>query len=146
MAPYTNYPLRSVVAVSGSGMPAGLVALTLDSVSDNGRPAKGGVPLGAAPEFRGLTFASVNETSEELVLGEEAYARSCAACHGATGEGGSGSPLLDRADYANIVRIIAQGQGELPVLGPTMSQAQIDAIAKHVAWSVVVIEIEGSVR
>jgi hypothetical protein len=32
------------------------------------------------------------------------------------------------------------------VLGPTMSQAQIDAIAKHVAWSVVVIEIEGSVR
>jgi mono/diheme cytochrome c family protein len=94
----------------------------------------------------GLTFASVNETSEELVLGEEAYARSCAACHGATGEGGSSSPLLDRADYANIVRIIAQGQGELPVLGPTTSQAEVDAIAKHVAWSVVVIEIEGSVR
>ena len=35
-------------------------------------------------------------------------------------------------DYANIARVIAQGQGEMPALGNALSPAEIEAIAKHV--------------
>ena len=56
----------------------------------------------------------------------------CASCHAAAGTGGIGPPLTGRSDFANIARVIAGGQGEMPALGNSLSPAEIDAISKHV--------------
>jgi glucose dehydrogenase/mono/diheme cytochrome c family protein len=121
-----------VVAISAPGKPAEIVALTLDGQSDNGKPPADGVPLGVAPKSSTMVAADIAATPEELALGATGYTRMCASCHGAAGAGGLGPPVTGRSDFANIVRVIAGGQGEMPALGNSLSPAEIDAIGKHV--------------
>lgn len=120
------------VAVSAAGKPAEIVAMTLDGVSDNGAPPSDGVPLAAAPKSSAMAAAAVTASAEELKLGAEAYQRTCSTCHGPRGEGAVGPMILGRNDFANIARVIAQGQGEMPTLAASLTPAEIDAIAKHV--------------
>ncbi len=121
-----------VVAVSGAGKPAELIALTLDGMSENGAPPPGGVLAAAAPPSSTAAVAAIPATAEELALGKAQFAARCAVCHGAEGRGGAGPSLTGRTDHANIVRVSAQGQGEMPALGGAMSAAEIDAVAKFV--------------
>lgn len=124
-----------VVAVSARGKPAELVALTLDGASDNGPAPAGGVALAAAPPSTRAQAASVSATPEELALGEAAFARTCAICHGPAGAGvrGAAAPALTgRTDFANITRAIAQGQGEMPAMASLMTPAEIEAVGKYV--------------
>jgi glucose dehydrogenase len=120
------------VAVSALGQPAEIVALTLDGASENGRAPAGGVPLAAAPPSSAAAAAAVTASPEELSLGRATYERMCAVCHGAQGQGATGPALAGRNDYVNIARVIAQGQGEMPTLASSLTQAEIDATAKHV--------------
>jgi glucose dehydrogenase len=53
-----------VVAVSGNGRPAELVALTLDGVSENGPPPAGGVQVAEAPPPPMPTAARIEATAE----------------------------------------------------------------------------------
>lgn len=125
-----------VVAVSQAGKPAEIVALTLDGVSDNGAPPPGGVPLAPAPPSSAAQAQAITATPEELARGQAAYGRVCAVCHAADGTGGLGPSIVGRTDHANIARVIAQGQGEMPALANSLTPAEIDAIAKYVvkAW------------
>jgi glucose dehydrogenase/mono/diheme cytochrome c family protein len=124
-----------VVAVSGNGRPAELVALTLDGVSENGPPPAGGVQVAEAPPSSMLTAARIEATAAELELGQAQYGAKCAACHGANGRGGFAPILTGRTDFPNIVRVVAQGQGEMPALGNNMTAAEIDAVSKYVVKS-----------
>lgn len=126
-----------VVAVSGAGKPAELVALTLDGLSENGRPPAAGVAAAVAPRSSTIAASELAASPEELALGRGQFATRCAACHGPEGRGGSGPVIAGRADFANIVRVVGQGQGEMPALGGAMSAAEIDAVAKFVvkAWA-----------
>ena len=45
---------------------------------------------------------------------------------------GIGPRITGRSDFANITRVIAQGQGEMPSLAASLTPAEIDAIGKHV--------------
>ena len=121
-----------VTAVSANGKPAELIAMTLDGASENGMAPGEGVPLSAAPASSAATAAAIAATSEELARGLTVYQRACITCHGARGEGGVGPMIAGRNDYANIVRVIAQGQGEMPSLANSLTAPEIDAIAKHV--------------
>lgn len=124
-----------VVAVSKRGAPAELVALTLDGMSENGAAPAGGVPLAAAPPSAKAAAQAVSATPEELALGKAMFDQTCAICHGADGvgmPGGNAPPLRDRTDYANIARVIAQGQGEMPSLAAALTEPQITATAKYV--------------
>ncbi|HEY8572896.1 PQQ-binding-like beta-propeller repeat protein [Phenylobacterium sp.] len=121
-----------VVAVSGTGKPAELVALTLDGMSDNGAPPPGGIQLAAAPPASTQAAARIEATPQELALGKAQYDGKCALCHGANGGEGPAPSLRGRTDLANITRVVAQGQGEMPALGSAMSAGEIQAVAKYV--------------
>ncbi len=121
-----------VVGVSQNGKPAELVALTLDGQSDNGAPPPGGVPASPAPPSTASVAAAITATPQELELGKAQYAAKCAACHGANGVEGFAPRLNGRADHPIIMRVIAQGQGEMPALGSSMSPAEIEAVSKYV--------------
>jgi quinoprotein glucose dehydrogenase len=121
-----------VIAVSAPGKPAELMALTLDGTSENGAPPAGGVMASAAPKSSAAVAAAISATPAELALGKTAYDRACATCHAADGAGRVGPRLTGRNDFANITRVIAQGQGEMPALANSLSPAEIDAIGKHV--------------
>ena len=123
-----------VVAVSKRGEPAELVALTLDGVSENGAAPAGGVKLAEAPPSARAAAQSFTATPEELAVGKAGFDSVCAICHGPNGAGfpgGNAPPLTNRTDYANIARVISQGQGEMPSLAAALQPAQIDAIAKY---------------
>jgi glucose dehydrogenase/mono/diheme cytochrome c family protein len=121
-----------VVAVSGPGKPAELVALTLDGASENGPAPRGGVQVATAPPSSTVAAAGIVASPEELALGKSQFAAKCAVCHGAEGKGGAGPSLTGRTDFANIARVAAQGSGEMPALGGAMSPAEIEAVAKFV--------------
>lgn len=123
-----------VVAVSKRGEPAELVALTLDGASENGPAPAAGVPLAAAPPSTRGQVMAVSATPEELALGKAKFDQMCAICHGVNGtgiSGGNAPAVNNRTDYANIARVIAQGQGEMPALAAALQPAEIDAVAKY---------------
>lgn len=127
-----------VLTVSKRGEPAEMVALTLDGVSENGAPPAGGVPLAAAPPSTRAAALATTATPEELALGKTKFEGLCAACHGPGGAGIAGSsapPITNRTDRANIARLIAQGQGEMPALAAVLTPAEIDAVSKYVVKS-----------
>ncbi|CAN5204813.1 glucose/quinate/shikimate family membrane-bound PQQ-dependent dehydrogenase [soil metagenome] len=120
-----------VIAVAAPGKPAEMIALTLDGQSENGAPPPGGVPVAAAPQTAAAAVGAMVVTAAEMALGKAAYDRVCASCHGATGAGDIGPGLIGRTAVANIARVIAQGQGEMPAMGSTLSPAEVDAVAKY---------------
>ena len=93
------------------------------------------MPLAAAPASTRAAALAVSATPEELALGKGKFDVMCVICHGADGKGlagGAAPPLTGRTDFTEIKRVIAQGQGEMPALGNSLSPAEIEAIAKHV--------------
>jgi mono/diheme cytochrome c family protein len=106
--------------------------MTLDGVSENGPAPAGGVALSQAPPSSAAEAAAITATPRELSLGQAAYQRMCTTCHGVRGEGAVGPIISGRNDFANIARVIAQGQGEMPSLANSLTPQEIDAIAKHV--------------
>ena len=121
-----------VVAVSTRGKPAELIALAVgDGRDDAAVAAPSPMPPGASV----AAAARINATREELTLGRDAYARTCAVCHGPTGAGlpgGNAPSLAGRDDVAQISRTIAQGSGEMPAMAATLKPEEIQAIAKFV--------------
>jgi quinoprotein glucose dehydrogenase len=122
-----------VVAISTRGKPAELIALALgDGVNDASVAQASPMPPGASVAMA----AAVNATRTELALGRETFARTFAACHGATGaglEGANAPTLAGQGDVAQVSRTIAQGKGEMPAMGATLKPEEIDAVAKFVA-------------
>jgi quinoprotein glucose dehydrogenase len=124
-----------VLAVSARGKPAEMIALTLDGASENGAAPAGGVPLAAAPASARAAVQAIVATPEEMALGKTKFDQLCVVCHGENGRGGTavGAPAINnRTDFANIGRVIAQGQGEMQSMAAMLSPAEIEAIAKHV--------------
>jgi glucose dehydrogenase/cytochrome c5 len=124
------------IPISQPGRPAEIVALSLDGASDNGPlPADGKAPIHAAPKPASQTAAEIVATPAELASGKAAYDKACAVCHSPTGSGGVGPSLIGRNDYANIVRVIVQGQGEMPAIANSLAQGEPETIAKYVVKS-----------
>jgi cytochrome c oxidase cbb3-type subunit 3 len=106
--------------------------MTLDGASENGPLPAGGPVIIAAPASVATVAANITATPAELAQGQAAYMRVCAGCHAPDGKGGVGPALTGRTDFANIVRVINAGQGEMPSQAPKMTPAEIDAVAKYV--------------
>ncbi len=73
-------------------------------------------------------------TATELPSGEGAdvYAASCAACHGAKGEGASAMPINVPFDNDQLMEIIRVGIGDMPGFATTLSDTQITSLAEYV--------------
>jgi quinoprotein glucose dehydrogenase len=124
-----------VMAISARNKPAEIIALTIDGISENGYAPAAGVPLAAAPPSTRAAALAIAATPEELALGKNKFDAMCVVCHGPDGKGfdGGNAPVLTgRTDFAEIRRVIGQGQGEMPALGNSLTPAEIEAVAKHV--------------
>ncbi len=66
------------------------------------------------------------------VSGGAVYAAYCAACHGASGEGGIGPSLqASTVSLSQMVSIVKNGVGSMPGFGGSLSQAEIDAVSSY---------------
>ncbi len=126
-----------VIAVATRDHPAELVALALPKSDAAARLG----PNRQAPEFRRSTAAdaanagSIGASREDLRTGRAIYARSCAACHGAAGEGvsGSTSPLVGLSDLELIRRVVTQGSVKMPPMRTLLTKQQIEKVSRFVA-------------
>lgn len=78
-----------------------------------------------------LTYSAMAQAVPD---GAQLYSNQCAACHGASGQGGAGVPLqnnenLSDPDYQ--ISTILNGVGIMPPFGETLTDAQIAAVATH---------------
>ena len=75
--------------------------------------------------------------SNEYLVGEELYERSCVACHGVDGEGGIGSDIgggsntdLNLSDD-QIAGVITIGPGNMPAFS-RLTTEQVDSLVRYV--------------
>ncbi len=72
---------------------------------------------------------------ERTAGGRAIFARSCAACHGATGHGGVGPDLTTlpaARDPAVVVHQVTYGGGVMPAFASTLDARQIRAVTAYV--------------
>ena len=80
--------------------------------------------------------------AELMKRGEGVYKASCAACHGATGQGGGpfpalkGSPVATTGSVADHLKLIIAGKGIMPPFGAQLSDADVAAVTtfERNAW------------
>ncbi|HEY9432354.1 MAG TPA: carboxymuconolactone decarboxylase family protein [Blastocatellia bacterium] len=117
-----------VIAVATQRHPAELVALAL--------PNGAGQSLASRSTAGNVTsVAAISASMNDLRAGREIYARSCAACHGANGEGVSGntSPLAGLSDLESIRRVVIQGSIKMPPMRTLLTKREIEQVIKFVA-------------
>ena len=67
-------------------------------------------------------------------LGEEIFTQSCAACHGGSGEGGSGPSLEgvdNRMSREEHIAVVTNGRGRMPGWEGTLSDEEIEAVVDY---------------
>lgn len=118
------------------------LVLTIENVSSVGaRPVISYQVLYAGPwiQHRGTqTVAAATAGAPDLAAGKQIYAENCAACHGATGEGGVGPSLRQiakRQSLAQTITFIESPPGDvMPKLYPsTLSAAQVKDVAAYIS-------------
>ncbi|HEX5005548.1 MAG TPA: PQQ-binding-like beta-propeller repeat protein [Hyphomonadaceae bacterium] len=116
------------VALAAQDQPAELVVLSLPGAR---QPSASGV----AAAVPARSAEKVEATAAQLATGRDLFARSCAVCHGAKGEGipgGSAPALANAPGLQDVKNIISGGAPEMPGFATTLSAEQIDAIARFV--------------
>ena len=88
--------------------------------------------LGGGPQI-----PSVDPDEGDLVLGQELFVSNCAACHGATANGGAAgvgalAPSLYAANSMDIAEAVITGPGEMPVFD--FDQDELNAIARYLDY------------
>jgi tetratricopeptide (TPR) repeat protein len=89
------------------------------------------------------------DTPALVVDGAAVYAQSCATCHGALGQGGSGPRLAGNAraqDAAFVRRITEHGRGMMPAFRFTLTGEQLEAVVTYVSERLAPGEVGSSAR
>jgi mono/diheme cytochrome c family protein len=70
----------------------------------------------------------------DVELGGAIYARSCAACHGETGQGGpmGGAPLTAALTIERLMTTAANGQNTMPAFGTILSREELHDVAGYI--------------
>ncbi|HET6948853.1 MAG TPA: cytochrome c, partial [Acidimicrobiales bacterium] len=66
--------------------------------------------------------------------GARVYARSCALCHGGSGEGASGPALVGVADRLTVeqhLAVVRDGRGRMPAWADSLSPEEIEAVVAY---------------
>lgn len=78
----------------------------------------------------------VSSNDAVLVLGRDVYSRNCVSCHGASGQGGTGTKLSEGAvtakypDTAEQLAIVANGRNQMPAFAGKLSDDEIEAVVR----------------
>lgn len=88
--------------------------------------------LGGGPQI-----PTVDPAEGDLVLGQELFVNNCAACHGATANGGAAgvgalAPSLYAANSLDIAEAVITGPGEMPVFD--FDQDELNAITRYLGY------------
>ncbi len=72
----------------------------------------------------------------QLVEGQDIYARSCASCHGVSGQGGRGSKLAGTVsstypDIDDQIAVVTDGRNSMPAFGGRLSDDEIEAVVRY---------------
>jgi mono/diheme cytochrome c family protein len=68
------------------------------------------------------------------VSGRAVFASNCAACHGASGQGGVGPALAGRSLSSGVVSsVVGSGRGLMPSFASTLSSEEVAAVAAYVS-------------
>jgi mono/diheme cytochrome c family protein len=94
-------------------------------------------PPAAQPATTPAKPAAAGPTKDELANGAAVFARTCAMCHGPTGEGTQmGVALTAGHDYATVKEKVTKGPinsgDKMPPLAAAMSPDDLDDVAKFV--------------
>ena len=82
------------------------------------------------PTTTTTTTSTTTTTAPPPPDGGAVYAANCAACHGASGEGGIGPSLqASTVSLSQMVSIVKNGVGSMPGFAGSLSQAEIDAVS-----------------
>jgi glucose dehydrogenase/alkylhydroperoxidase family enzyme len=120
-----------VIAVATREHPAELVALALP----RGEAAAGQASdLSRSIAQEGRSGLSTAARRQDLQAGRAIFARSCSACHGAAGEGvsGSTSPLVGLNDLALIRRVVTRGSVKMPAMQTLLTKLEIEQVSRFV--------------
>jgi mono/diheme cytochrome c family protein len=75
------------------------------------------------------------EPDPVLALGRDVYGEHCSRCHGTSGGGGAGDPLVGVAeripDPVEQAAVIREGRDGMPSFQGTLSDAEIDAVVRY---------------
>ncbi|HEY53115.1 MAG TPA: cytochrome c [Caldilineae bacterium] len=99
------------------------------------------VALFALAVVNGSKPAEPLANEETIALGQQVYEQTCAACHGAQGEGHAAiaeAPALDETEHAwhhpdgQIQQLIINGGQQMPALGEQLSDEEIVAVIRYI--------------
>ncbi len=81
-----------------------------------------------------LITAASAVSAEQMAIGHAAFDRTCAGCHGPTGNGveNVAPKLVGLSDFDSVRKQVQEGGGRMPPMGALLSQAEIDLVAKYV--------------
>lgn len=105
-------------------------ALVLGGCGDD----DGGDGGGGDSSDRAATIAALVESGDFEGDGENLYRRSCASCHGGSGQGGIGPQLVgvaDRYEPQAHVAIVLTGRGAMTGFGASLDDDEIAAIVSY---------------
>jgi polyvinyl alcohol dehydrogenase (cytochrome) len=88
---------------------------------------------GDGPDPSGAS-GPADDPADEAGLGEDVYQRSCASCHGGTGEGSSGPSLVgvdERLTREEHVEVVRQGRGSMAGWADTLTAEEIEAVVDY---------------
>jgi mono/diheme cytochrome c family protein len=73
-----------------------------------------------------VSATEAEDTEAEAPDGEALYSRHCASCHGADGTGGTERGIVGELHHSDeeLVRVILEGDGEMPAVDVTAAEAQ----------------------
>ncbi|MGH8226783.1 MAG: PQQ-binding-like beta-propeller repeat protein [Steroidobacteraceae bacterium] len=124
-------------ALAGSKRNDGLWLFSLDGKISSLPPGSAN-PRGFEPPMRFGGKAPTPRVASgppNLPNGQVIFTTTCAACHGADGQGGGhggGAPLTHVLTHDSIVSILVNGLGKMPAFGSAFSPAQLRDISAYV--------------
>ena len=83
--------------------------------------------------------SATNDSATSDISAQALYQTNCAACHGATGQGGAGPRLAGNnraSNEANVRDVIRFGRGMMPGFGPSLTDAELDALTNYVITTI----------
>jgi ubiquinol-cytochrome c reductase cytochrome c subunit len=85
----------------------------------------------------GPPIPDVTPSAGDLVMGQELFVNNCAACHGATANGGAAgvgalAPSLYTANSLDIAEAVITGPGEMPRFD--LDQEELNAITRYLGY------------
>jgi len=100
-------------------------------------PAATASPAPASPSPSAEASAGANPAVEgSKDPAAEVFAENCSGCHGTSGQGGFGPPLVPAGFAGLVAPMVDEGGIKMPSFGDQLSDAQIQGVADYVAQNI----------